>query len=495
MNQNQTPTNNIQQAIILDLSLFILDLLDSRKIKERTEIRDHILEVPSALVLMLRDSRVGDPTLFLFIYSLLVKTINKYKEKQITDRRIARLIDSPDFAVRGEAWRITQQLFDEFSSLIDIAPRETLSEDLRNQESEYSGEKIDYPIRRYDAIGSFSQEDQKYLQGIYTAELNLPVHPLYDLYFSQIYHAQTVGLTQESRILRRTVALDDETFNIVSEWKGKTKLEEKSNVVQASREFLKWFIFTYIKDEWQGVALDAGLELSVAGVLTGSLAGVGVSLVTLAGGTILKAVVVAPPHVLPDEYKIIFFVVILLTTIACVIILFKPTWFIPKLQVNPSDISLATLTSTPLLPDSTPTFISIPTMTLVIPTVTSVSATPIPPSATSLSNSPNYCLYVVQPGDTLQSIAAWFFVSENDIRNNDRLVSWGAFSAHQIINVPAACCVHINNNGFTYSVQPQDNVFRLAINFSTSAEKIAAANNLFDLRYIQAGQNLCIPYP
>lgn len=137
MQPNQPQRNSVQQAIILDLSLFILDLLDPRKIRLSAESRDYILEVPSALVLMLRDSRVGDPTLFLFIYSLLVKTINKYKEKRITDQRIVRLVDSPDFAIRGEAWKISQRLFDEYSSLIDIAPRSTLSDDLQDQ-NQYS---------------------------------------------------------------------------------------------------------------------------------------------------------------------------------------------------------------------------------------------------------------------------------------------------------------------------------------------------------------------
>jgi|GEM_PF-3796951 len=445
---------------------------------------------------MLRDSRVGDPTLFLFIYSLLVKTINKYKERRIIDQRIVRLVNSPDFAVRGEAWRITQRLFDEFSSLIDIAPRDTLPEDLMNQEAEDSGDNVVYPIRRYDAIGSFSQEDQKLLQGIYSRELNLPEHPLYDLYFPQIYHAQAVGLTQETRLLRRTVALDDETFKIVSDWKGKTKLEENSNIVQATREFLRWFISTYLKNEWQGVALDASLELSVTGVLTGSLTGsLPVTLITLTGGTILKAVVVAPPDVLPDQYKPVIFIFVLFLIFVCLFLIVKPKWFIPpRAEPTPSNLPLSPQTSMPLLPDSTPTFTSIATVALVTPTETSVPTTLLPTSSTIISNSPNYCLYVVQPGDTLQSVASWFFVTENDIRNSDSLVGHGVFTLHQSVMVNAPCCIQIGvNNGRSYLVQPNDNVFRLALIYRTSVEKIVAANNLDDSRYIQAGQMLCIP--
>ena len=225
MEQNRSPESNKRQSILLDLSLFILDLLDARKLRENAEMRDHILEVPSALVLMLRDSRVGSPVLFLLIYALLVKTIQKYKDRPINDPRIINLVNSPDYTVRRKAWKITQQFYDEFSTLIDIAPQDTLPEELNQSDYKNKGESSDFPIKRYDAIGSFSHEDQKRLQEIYTSELNLPEHPLYDLYFSQIYHAQAFGVTAEEKILPcRTVSLDDETFNIISRWKGKNEL-------------------------------------------------------------------------------------------------------------------------------------------------------------------------------------------------------------------------------------------------------------------------------
>ncbi len=500
MQPNQPLKNNIRQAVMLDLSLFVLDLLDPQKIQLKARDRDHLLEVPSALVLMLRDSRIGDPTLFLFIYSLLVKTIGKYKEKHILNQRITQLIDSPDLVVRRAAWGIAQRLFDEFSSLINIAPRPTLPENLSDQALESRKENTDFPIRRYDAIGSFSQEDQKSLQRIYTAELNLPVHPLYDLYFSQIYHAQTVGLTQESSFRRQTIALDDETFKIVSEWKGKTSLAEESNVIQATRNFLRWFITTYLKNEWQGVALDASLELSVAGVLTGSFTGsLPVTLITLTGGTILKAVVEAPPDVLDDKYKLIVFSAFFLLIICCALLLIRPNWFVrsntPSISINLSSSSPPT--PIPSSPDPTST-ITIPA-TQTMPSTSSdapVLATPISTDSITTINSPNFCLYVIQPNDTIQSIASWFFVTENDIRNSSGLVSQEIPPLHKLIKVNASCCTHIGvNNGFSYTVQPNDNVFRLAINFTTALEKIVLANNLGDSRYIQSGQMLCIPYP
>ncbi|MBK9927833.1 MAG: LysM peptidoglycan-binding domain-containing protein [Anaerolineales bacterium] len=499
MEPSQTSNNTPRQAILLDLSLFILDFLDTNKIKESASIRDHILEVPSALVQMLRDSRVGSPILFLFIYALLVKTINKYRAKQITDSRIVRLVNSRDYEVRGEAWRITQKLFEEFSSLIDIVPKSALPEDIN--EPEYKSDDSEYPIRRYDFIGSFSHEEQLRLQQIYTRELNLPVHPLYDQYFSQVFHAQSIGVADVTTPRRRSVSLDEETFKIVSDWKGHVALHEKSdsNIIQSSREFLRWFTLAYMKDEWKGMVFDATLELAVAGVMAGTIAGtLGLSLVTLAGGTILKAVVEAPPTVLPDIYKPVVFGAVLLLMIVCLITVFKPTWFIPKILPTPSPTFIQTSLGEPLLQDliPTPTITSMSLITVAAPAENIATATLVPINSTNASDSLDYCLYVIQSGDTVQSVASWFYVSESDIRNSDRRVNQDMFVVNQLVRINVPCCKHIGiENGFSYTVQPKDNVFRLAERYSTTVKEITVANKLSDSRYIQTGQMLCVPYP
>lgn len=502
MEQNQASKNTPRQAILLDLSLFILDLLDTNKIKENASVRDHILEVPSALVQMLRDSRVGSPVLFLFIYALLVKTINKYRAKQIADSRIARLVNSQDYEVRGEAWRIAQKLFEEFSSLIDIAPKTTLPEDIKSPEYEYKSGDSDYPIRRYDFIGSLSREEQLQLQQIYTRELNLPVHPLYDQYFSQIFHAQSIGVADVSSPRRRSVSLDNETFKVVAEWKGRRDLKEDSHIdsdiVDVSRKFLTWFVFTYLKDEWRGIVFDKKLDLSVAMVTAGTVTGsLGVSLVTLAGGTILKAIAVAPSDVLPPDWKPFVFVGAACLFFACLIALVKPTWFRPKVLPTPSGTPLSISQNDLLSQDLTlmPSATSTAFVIVTVPTENFSVVTLVPLNPTNMNASPDYCLYVVQPNDTVQSVASWFYVSELDIRNSDARVNRGMFALHQLVRINAPCCTHIGvDNGRSYSVQPKDNVFRLAENYLTSVAGIVSANNLNDSHYIQTGQMLCIPY-
>lgn len=491
----QDSINNPKQSILLDLSLFIIDLLDTNKIQKNATSNDHILEVPSALVQMLRDSRVGSPTLFLFIYSLLIKTINKYKLQQINDSRIAKLATSPDYVIRGEAWRTTQNLFNQFSSLIDIAPKTDLPY-TPNPPAEINNGNSNFPIRRYDFIGPFSNEDQLRLQAIYTRELNLPTHPLYDQYFSQIYHAQSIGITDVSTPRRRTVSLDEETFNIVSKWKGHEPLYDKkdADIIKTSRDFLRWFTLTYIKDEWKSLVFDATLELCVAAVLNGSISGFGVSLVTLIGGTIIIEVAKASPEVVPPELKPIIIIIVMVIMFVCLIILVRPVWFLIKPKLTPTITPLPTSTLNSALQNPLPTFTLVPSTVFIQPTQILITPTIISIHQTQNISSPNYCMYVIQSGDTLQSVAAWFLLTEDNIKSSDDLVRQNIFGLHQLVKVNAPCCTHIGiNNGFSYSVQLKDNVFRLATNFTTSVTNIMLANNLGDSRYIQAGQMLCIP--
>jgi LysM repeat protein len=487
MVQNQASPNKTRQAIILDLSLFILDLLDKNKIRQNVTTQGDILEVPSALVEMLRDSRVGSPVLFLFVYSLLAKTVERYREKQIADPRITNLIRGPDYVVRSKAWEIAQSLYDEFASLIDVAPRTTLLEEIGETKGENTKDRSDYPIRRYDFIGSLPREEQSRLRGIYTSELGLPEHPLYDQYFAQIYHAQTVGEVDGNRVPHKAVSLDDDTFQVVAKWKGKVKLDPKfdKNIIEVTRDFIKWFTTVYIKREWQNLVFDKTLEIAVAGILTGTVSGsFGISLITLGGGELIKAVVETP--VIPESWKPFYIMSILLLMFCCLIFVVRPKWFIPPntLQLTPSNSPPA------LLVEASPT--------LIIPTLFETESLIVPTPTTSVTkiDVQNYCLYVVQPGDTIQSVASWFNVSESDIRHSDNLVKQGVFTPHQLIKVNAPCCAQIGvDNGFSYSVKPKDNVFRLAINFLVSVDEIVSANNLRDSRYIQAGQMLCIPYP
>jgi hypothetical protein len=118
--ENQQRIQYANQAIMLDLSLFVLDILDADKIKQKPENSDHILEVPGALTLMMRDAESGSPILFLFIYSLLKKLRKKYADSVVSDQRLITIANArQDYQIREIALTATKRLFKEFAPLIE----------------------------------------------------------------------------------------------------------------------------------------------------------------------------------------------------------------------------------------------------------------------------------------------------------------------------------------------------------------------------------------
>ena len=127
-------------------------------------------------------------------------------------------------------------------------------------------------------------------------------------------------------------------------------------------------------------------------------------------------------------------------------------------------------------------------MPTLIPTIVNTIAT------ASSSSDVGYCMYVVQPTDTLQSVASRFKVTANDLRASDTLIAWGAFTTNQLIRVNKSCCSVINGQGYSYTVQAGETLFSIAQRNGIAFETLASINNLYNPRYIQTGQMLCIPH-
>ena len=473
-----------KQAILLDLSLFILDILDADKIKKNIIAHDHILEVPSALALMMRDLKSGSPALFLFIHSLLNKFIQKHQGKQNNDPRIVTILNSSAHQIRERAWRASQNLYDNFAPLIEGV----LSDASLSNQPEYERGEVIYSIKRYDFVGVFSDKEQKKLQKAYTKELSLPTHPLYDLYFAQIYHAQATGTMNFSNSHRKNISLGNETFQVISTWKEEHLLHYKkdASIIERSRDILKWFTFTYIKDEWKNIGFDTSLGLSVEFVTAGA---VGISFVTLTTGTIiLKGITQIPDHLISPTERIIVFIVFAFIFFACLLLGKKPAWIILFPEPTPSP----TYTQIPA-PLYTSSVAILPTATLIPPTSTTTPFPTILPTPTSSAIPvPNYCLYVTQSGDTAQSISAWFGISESDYRATNNSHPGTEFTAPHMVTIHAPCCNSQYPNGISYTVIQGDTVYSLAEDNGITSEYLKTANRL-QSSYIQIGQMLCIP--
>ncbi len=133
---------------------------------------------------------------------------------------------------------------------------------------------------------------------------------------------------------------------------------------------------------------------------------------------------------------------------------------------------------------------------LVVPIGTPASPSVSPPSPSptgqSISNPTFQCTYSVQPRDTLFSIAYRYKVTVAALMQANFLYS-PIIRVSQPLSVP---CLSPSSESFpVYTVQPGDNIFRIAIRYNTTVYAIAQANGIPNPNLIFTGQNLVIPYP
>lgn len=486
-NQNQ---QNGWQVILLDLSLFILDLLSPQKIKESVITDSLILEVPGALVSMLwsakadtdSNSNEGKSILLDFIYAHLIGIKNNPSNQKSQEQIIRDVVAADQLKLHSLASVAYERLFSEFADLIEGATREKS----HNSESENKNFS-NYLIRRYEPSVSLGVAEEYELQKAYRNNFGLKSHPLYDLYFMQIYHAQTIGLAASPVLKRELFALGNKTFQAIQEWKKDfyTKWSRPQDTTINSeriKEISKKVLKGTLRDELIGLTLSAFVP---------------------GAGVILIASKVIPPVLdiaeeatgwpITDTVLIITVIAIVVFCIGSLGILFFKFTQIP-LSPSYTPTSIIPIVYTPVI---TPIF-SPTTNPTLIPTASATLPITNPPviSTANWISSPSYCLYVAQPGDTLQSVASWFQVTEDSIKSSDTLVAQSILGLHQIIKVDSPCCTDFGlNNGYSYSVQLRDNVYRLAIDNRTTVEKIVEANNLKDSSYIKFGQMLCMPNP
>jgi len=100
--------------------------------------------------------------------------------------------------------------------------------------------------------------------------------------------------------------------------------------------------------------------------------------------------------------------------------------------------------------------------------------------------------YVVQPGDTLYSIARRYNTTVDAISQANGIVNPWYISVGQKLIIPQGSSPPISS-GNTYVVQPGDTLYSIAARFGKNVWDIIVANNLSDPHWISVGQVLVIP--
>lgn len=120
------------------------------------------------------------------------------------------------------------------------------------------------------------------------------------------------------------------------------------------------------------------------------------------------------------------------------------------------------------------------------------------PSAAAPALGPMHVnVHVVQPGETLYSIARAYGVSVYDVAMANHLVNPNLIYAGQSLVVPGGYAYTPQPympqyGGYVYVVQPGDTAYSIAARYGTTVWALAKANNLTNPDWIYAGQKLVV---
>ncbi len=172
----------------------------------------------------------------------------------------------------------------------------------------------------------------------------------------------------------------------------------------------------------------------------------------------------------------------------------RPQEQVDSVRVTPEETGSATPTPTPASPESapeaTPTPVSAAGVTPVLPLPTPTSvATPTPHATPTTATVWHW--YTVRRGDTLFSIATKFNTTVEELKRLNNLTD-STIYVGQKLKVPGAA--QPGEGGTTeYIVQPGDTLFSIAQKFGVDMHELARINNIRDPGTIYVGQKLIIP--
>ncbi len=154
-------------------------------------------------------------------------------------------------------------------------------------------------------------------------------------------------------------------------------------------------------------------------------------------------------------------------------------------------------TPTALPPTSTPTPAPAPTTAPATPEPTLVFTTPVSttPAPTPTSSPTGQVTHVVQPGENLFRIALHYSTTVEAIASANSIANPTLIYVGQALTIPSpgGQAPSPTTGETTYTVQPGDNLFRIALGYNMSYLHLAQYNGIANTSSIYVGQVLRIP--
>lgn len=117
---------------------------------------------------------------------------------------------------------------------------------------------------------------------------------------------------------------------------------------------------------------------------------------------------------------------------------------------------------------------------------------PLPTEGTVVVPAGGEITYVVQPGDRLYRIALRYGVNYRELAAYNHIVNPDRIHPGQVLRIPVQGQPPARNE-ILYTVQPGDNLFRIALRYNLNYLYLASYNNIANPHQIRVGQVIRVP--
>ena len=167
------------------------------------------------------------------------------------------------------------------------------------------------------------------------------------------------------------------------------------------------------------------------------------------------------------------------------------------LTAQASPLETPTLESSTPIPTAEPTAVP-PTPAITVPAAATTQPTTGPttsavvPTTQPVASGPQS--YIVQPGDTLYSIARRYGMGFEDLAAHNGIINPNQIQIGQVISIPSGAPTDpVQTGEVLYTVRVGDNLFRIALRYNVSYIYLASYNGISNPHLIRVGQVIHIP--